>query len=663
MDEQRAEGRRMRRSRLFRLLALADLAAGLSYLSWRYARSLNTDPRALWFAILLVAAETYAFLDSVLFMVTLWKPKRRVAPEPPEGVLVDVYVTTYDEPVDLLRLTVEAAVRIDWSPLRVYVLDDGARPAVRDLCASLSCGYLTRGEEWKGRARHAKAGNVNNALLQTAGEFVLILDADQIPVPAILRRTLGYFADPGVAFVQTPQYFYNLPPGDPFGCDAPLFYGPIQQGKDGWNAAFFCGSNAVLRREALMRLGLSEYARKVEAEVAAAAARMSRAGRRRGPDPARGKAARAVLAEAARRARALMEAGGTVEAAAEVLRRGGREADRALAAHDLAGILRDLDGLGRAGDVAAASAAEAVRAQMPAIAAEVTDRTAGPGSYADGFDGSRLMARSGEALAVEALSTVSVTEDMATALKLHSQGWKSVFHPEILAYGLAPEDLGAALTQRLRWAQGTLQVLFREPVLFRKGLRFGQRLQYLTTINSYFSGFAQAVFLLSPVFFLFTGIAPVKAWSLDFFLRFVPFFLLNKGMFRFAAGGLSTKRGEQYSMGLFPLWIRAVFGALFHGSSVFQVTPKVRREGNYLSRVKVQAAFAALSVAAAAYGVTRVLLGYDLDWIGVAMNAGWACYNTAMLSVILRAALYRAPAGWDPKPPAFLFPKDEKGAP
>ena len=72
--------------------------------------------------------------------------------------------------------------------------------------------------------------------------------------------------------MQTPQWFYNVPPGDPFGSQAPLFYGPIQQGKDGWNAAFFCGSNAVLRREALMQLGVGQYVRELERRVPAGAA-------------------------------------------------------------------------------------------------------------------------------------------------------------------------------------------------------------------------------------------------------------------------------------------------------------------------------------------------------------------------------------------------------
>src|SRR5919107_5554310 len=106
-------------------------------------------------------------------------------------------------------------------------------------------GWRRARPDWQDRPRHAKAGNLNNALFMTTGEFLMILDADQIPSPEILHRTLGWFEDPEVAFVQTPQWFYNVPPGDPFGSQAPLFYGPIQQGKDGWNAAFFCGSDSA----------------------------------------------------------------------------------------------------------------------------------------------------------------------------------------------------------------------------------------------------------------------------------------------------------------------------------------------------------------------------------------------------------------------------------
>lgn len=74
---------------------------------------------------------------------------------------------------------------------------------------------------------------------------------------------------------------------------------------------------------------------------------------------------------------------------------------------------------------------------------------------------------------------------MNTAMRLHSAGWKSVYHHELLAEGLAPDDLSSTLKQRLRWAQGTIQVLVRENPLTKVGLSFWQRLQYFKTMYSY----------------------------------------------------------------------------------------------------------------------------------------------------------------------------------
>lgn len=230
---------------LVRVLIAANLLLGFYYLSWRYANSINW---AAWpIALALIAGETYSYIDSWLFGLTMWRLKQRPEPRPPaEGATVDVFITCYNEPVELVRETAVAARDIRWGHT-TYILDDGSSPVMRAMAEEIGVGYIVRSQNWQGKARHAKAGNLNNALFQTTGEFLLILDADQIPSPGILHRTLGYFRDPKVAFVQTPQWFYNVPPGDPFGSQAPLFYGPIQQGKDGWNAAFFCGSNSTLR--------------------------------------------------------------------------------------------------------------------------------------------------------------------------------------------------------------------------------------------------------------------------------------------------------------------------------------------------------------------------------------------------------------------------------
>lgn len=244
---------------LIRVLGVLTVVFGVNYVVWRWLDSVNWS--AWWIAVPLIIAETYSLIETILFVLTVWRAQTRPGPSSPPQGTVDVFVTTFDEPVDLVLRTAQAAKRIAY-PHDTWVLDDGARPELQKAAFEAGIRYLSRSAASHGKPRHAKAGNLNNALLNTDGEFFLVLDADQVPDPSILDRTLGYFADdPAVAVVQTPQWFTNAGHSDRLGSQAPLFYGPIQQGKDGWNAAFFCGSNAVLRREALMQLGIVEYVR------------------------------------------------------------------------------------------------------------------------------------------------------------------------------------------------------------------------------------------------------------------------------------------------------------------------------------------------------------------------------------------------------------------
>ena len=652
-----AEERHQLRLRVFRIIALADLALGFYYIVWRYTASLNM--RALWFAVPLVLAETYSFIDTILFVFMMWKPPRRAAPPPLEGATVDVYITTYNEPVELLRLTAEAATRITWPNTQVYILDDGARLAMKAMAEELGCGYITRSDEWTGKARHAKAGNVNSALLQTSGEFILILDADQIPAPQIVHRCVGYFRDPKVAFVQTPQYFYNLPPGDPFGSDAPLFYGPILQGKDGWDAAFFCGSNAILRREALMQLGLTGYVQEMEQRVRRGLSEIERDLARREADTPAQRAALDSLRPALIHARKSLKDGQPLEVVSDIVREAVAAAQQTVAQQDMAAIAEDLRAMAAAGDETAAQVSQFMLERLPDLAREVTE-SAPSGPEAVGLSPQAIedlaLTRADEAIPVMALATFSITEDMATAMRLHAMGWRSVFHPEILAYGLAPEDLGSALKQRLRWAQGTIQVFLWENPLIKKGLSFPQRLQYFTTMFSYFSGFSNLIYILSPIVYLFTAITPVSAWSLEFAWRLVPFLLLNKLMFRYVAWGLSIWRGEQYSLALFPLWIQAVVSVLAGAKLKFVVTSKQRQTGNYLHLIRPQLLIVWLTALAIGYGLFSVVVGWNLQVGGTLVNIFWGCYNIVMLSAIVRAAVYKPPAGWEARSPAFLFP-------
>ena len=240
------------------LIMLLSGFASMRYFYWRVTSTLLLDnPRDALVSLLLLGAETYGLLILLLgYFQTV-----EVHPRAPAAVVaeptVDVFIPTYNEPLDVLRRTVIGALALDYPRKRVYVLDDGRRPEVAELARRLDCRYVTRPDN-----RHAKAGNLNHALARTDGELIAIFDADHVPVRGFLRQTVGFFEDARVALVQTAQHFFNP---DPFernlklsGRIAPeqaFFYHVIQPGNDFWNAAFFCGSSAVLRRAAVESIG------------------------------------------------------------------------------------------------------------------------------------------------------------------------------------------------------------------------------------------------------------------------------------------------------------------------------------------------------------------------------------------------------------------------
>jgi cellulose synthase (UDP-forming) len=637
---------------LIRILVVLTLLTGTLYVGWRWTFSIHWS--VWWIAVPLVLAETYALIDAYLFGMTMWRVKTRGEPPPADpAATVDVFITTYNEPVDMVMATARAAGRIT-HPHTTWILDDGDRTEMREAAELAGVGYVTRSADWIGRPRHAKAGNLNNALLVTSGEFVLILDADQIPEPQIVDRMLGWFSDPEVALVQSPQWFSNVTDSDPLGSQAPLFYGPIQQGKDGWNAAFFCGSNALLRREALMQLGIVGYVREVEAAVAdalAASGRILRSAARSAQSL--GPAVVAAVAEvqgAVADARAELRRG---EPVSEVTYRFQRRADaaaRSVVEHDLAAIRAELASLGGVPiELDAELGLPIVDEQaLEQLATRDWSPLAALESVAE-LVRALNVDRADEAQPMMPMATVSVTEDMATCMRLHALGWKSVYHHEILARGLAPEDLRTMLQQRLRWAQGTLQVLLRENPLVQRGLSVGQRLMYFSTMWSYLSGFAALAFLAAPVIYLCFGVLPVTAYGLTFLMFFLPYVLLNQLLFFVVGYGVKTWRGHQYSLALFPLWIRACATAtanvLFSRPLGFVVTPKTRpAHGGFPVRLVLPqlSAFLVL-VVACVIGVVRLWTGAADSAIGTAVNLTWVAYDLLVLSVIFEAARYRAP--------------------
>lgn len=164
---------------------------------------------------------------------------------------VDVLITVYGEPVDVIRRTAEAALAIKGRH-NTYILDDGDSDDVRDLAAQLGCFYIRRLG-----SSGAKAGNINNALTIAKAPYFVIFDADFVAKPEFLEETLPFMVDPNVAFVQTPQVYGNLRNVISRGAGymQTMFYRFVQPGRNEFNAAFCVGTNVLFRRAAIDDLG------------------------------------------------------------------------------------------------------------------------------------------------------------------------------------------------------------------------------------------------------------------------------------------------------------------------------------------------------------------------------------------------------------------------
>src|SRR6185437_2424129 len=113
-----------------RVVIVIALIFTVLYFYWRVDATMN--PAAKWFFYLFLVAEMLNFIEAALFYFTPWKPSDRQPQPSVSGRAVDVFITTYNEPVSLLRETVLCAVSLSY-PHKTYLLDDGDRPEVAEL--------------------------------------------------------------------------------------------------------------------------------------------------------------------------------------------------------------------------------------------------------------------------------------------------------------------------------------------------------------------------------------------------------------------------------------------------------------------------------------------------------------------------------------------------
>jgi cellulose synthase (UDP-forming) len=253
-------------------LFIAAIVLSWRYMAWRFTDTLaplefSLNTLLSWSFALLEAAT---ILSSSIAFIVLSRTKDRQpeadrhaawwapGPEP----MLDILIATYNEEEAILERTIAGALAVRHGRKRVWVLDDGRRQWLAELCERMGARHLTRADN-----THAKAGNINAAFnvlrgLDEPPDFIAVLDADFVPHRDFAERTLALFHNPKVGLVQTPQHFFNADPiqnnlgvGRAYPDEQRFFFDHIQPARDAWGIAFCCGTSSVMRWEALERIG------------------------------------------------------------------------------------------------------------------------------------------------------------------------------------------------------------------------------------------------------------------------------------------------------------------------------------------------------------------------------------------------------------------------
>lgn len=440
---------------------------------------------------LLVIGQVFSLWMSLTFIYTIWDMDYKPYADDSFSEPVDVYITVAGEPVEIVEETLQAALAMDYPAFNVYILNDGFVAKkdnwkdIEDLAIKYGAGCITR--KIPGGA---KAGNINNAMALTTSPFIAIFDADHVPHKDFLRKMMRHFADPKMAFVQSPQFYKNYKTNyitrgawD----QQSLFFGAIKKGKNRLNSVTMCGTNMVIRREPLAAVG--------------------------------------------------------------------------------------------------------------------------------------------------GMCTTNIAEDFVTGLFIHQRGWKSAYVPEVLAEGLAPEDFLSYYKQQLRWARGSLEVLFKYNPLFMRGLKWSQKIQYLASASYYLSGVIVLMNAIIPMIFFYTGAVPFLISTMALAIVFIPYIFLIIYSLQLSTNFTYTFRALAFSMGSWVIHIAALKEVILQRKTEFAITSKTAQKGNFGYLVYPHLIYIALAVVGIAISLVRE--GFTAS---LSTNTAWILLNIAIFYPFIRAA-------------------------
>jgi cellulose synthase (UDP-forming) len=249
----------------------------------------------------------------------------------------------------------------------------------------------------------------------------------------------------------------------------------------------------------------------------------------------------------------------------------------------------------------------------------------------------------------------NIAEDFLTSLFIHAKGYKSVYVPEVLAEGLAPEDFLSYYKQQYRWTRGSLEVIFKYNPLFMKGLTIYQRYQYLASASYYLSGVVVLMNALLPIVFLYSGLVPVQTSTMLLALSFIPYIFINLLVLQWSSNFSYTFRAISFSLSSFFIQLRAIYAVLTNQKTSFVVTSKQQIEGNFLYLAIPHFIYIALYLGGLAVAIMRE--GVSTSVIN---NSAWALLTIAIfVPFIVSAAPKTGLLSFKRSKPAITIPVEQ----
>ena len=248
--------------------------------------------------------------------------------------------------------------------------------------------------------------------------------------------------------------------------------------------------------------------------------------------------------------------------------------------------------------------------------------------------GTNMLISRSALLSVGGMCAESIAEDFVTGLLMHAKGYRSVYHPEVLAEGLATEDLLTYSKQQFRWARGALDVIFRYNPLFMRGLSWPQKIQYLSSASFYLSGTFVVIDALLPIMYLYTGLVPVRIDGMLLAAVFLPYLFFTLYVLQRVSNFTFTFPSLGFSMGSFNIQLKALWKAMTFQRSGFSITEKNRISGNFLPLVKWHILFIVAALAGVPVALARE--GYSASLIN---NGAWVLLTSIIFLPFIRAAM------------------------